>query len=222
DIDRAILIFDRLAAQPLMSSRDPEDQLTPQVNSAVARLDRYYAFKLPEDLNRSIEVLRHVVNATQRESPRRLLRMNNLASGLYLAFRDTGDRAALKEATTLQREVAETRDAAFRIHALTALARSLDAAAQIGDADVKESAAAFRQACQAGLQTNVGAAMWAGMTWGRASWERQEWSNAAEAYGYCADGARLLFGRQRRGGESSQEVRLSQFREVAPRAAFAL
>ena len=79
----------------------------------------------------------------------------------------------------------------------------------------------FRHACQAGLQVSVSDAMWAGMTWGRASWARGNLEAAAEAYGYCADGARLLF--QRQGTfEHSQEIRLSQFREAAPRAAFAL
>jgi hypothetical protein len=108
---------------------DPEDRLTPQINLAVALLDRYYYLKTATDLKRSVELMREVISATPAASPRRLLRVSNLGVTLYILFRDTGDRAALREAISLQREVAVTKDAVFRVHALTALARSLDAAA---------------------------------------------------------------------------------------------
>ena len=219
DIDRALEILEDFVTHGEAGSR-PMDRLTAQVNLAVALGDRYFAFKAPKDLERAIELGRQILRETASDSPLRPLRVNNLASALYLAFRDTGDRAALTEAITLQREVVKTEDAPFRMHALAALARSLDAATKAGEPDVQEPAPVFREACRLGLQLNVGAAMWAGMTWGREAWDRGDLDAAAEAYGYCAEGARLLFSRQ--SGESSQGIRLSQFREVAPRAAFAL
>lgn len=220
DIDRAIEIFDALAAYPDTSGVDSEDLLTPKVNLATAYLDRYHATHFPGDLSRCIDIMRSLVSATLPESPRRYLRVNNLGSALYLAYRDRGDQAALRDAIRFQREAVETKDATLRIHAMAALARSLDAAQQVGEPTAQDAAPVFRQACSLGLELNIGAAMWAGMTWGRGSWARGDFAAAAEAYGYCSDGARLLFSGQ--GRESSQEIRLSQFREVAARAAFAL
>jgi CHAT domain-containing protein len=220
DIDHAISIFGTLAALPDTPGRKPEDQHAPQDNLAVALLDRYDERKDLGDLNRSIELLRQVVNATPSGSPRRLLRVNNLGSALYFAFRDGGDQVALREAITFQREAAQSMDATFRTHAITALARSLDAAQQIGELDVEDPAPLFRQACQLGLQIHVGTALWAGMTWGRTAWSRGDLDAAAEAYGYCSQGARKLFTGQ--SDEANKEIRLSQFAEVAPRAALAL
>jgi CHAT domain-containing protein len=220
DIARAIQIFETLAEPIDVPLRDPDDELTPQVNLAVGLLDRYYHFYAAKDLERSIELLEAVVSRTPSESKRRPLRINNLCSALYIAFRDRADQKALLAAIPLQRELMRTSDAFLRVHAMTGLARSLDAAAQIGHASVDESASLFREACQIGLKQNLGTAMWAGMTWGRISWERGDLGSAAEAYSYSTTGARLLFRRQ--AGESSQRVRLSQFREAAPRAAFAL
>ena len=222
DIDRAIAIFNALAARPLPPGLDPEDRLTPPVNQATAHLDRYFHSKASEDLTHAIDLLRRVVSDTAHDSPRRSLRVNNLGAALYLAFRDRGDRTALRDAITLQREAAKTKNIVLQVHALAALARSLDAAAHVGDADAHESTSLFREACRLGLRENIDAAMWAAMTWGRAAWGRGDWDAAAEAYGYAGDGARLLFARQTASAERHQEIRLSQFREVGARAAFAL
>jgi hypothetical protein len=220
DISRAIQICENLAAHPDLHplSSDADDRLTPQVNLAVGLLDRYYRFKDPKDLSQSIDLLSQIVSDTPSGSSRRLLRVNNLCSALYFAFRDTSNHEALNRAINLQREVAKTNDAVFRVHAVTAPARLLDAAA--GDASAAEATMLFREACRAGLELNVGAAMWAGMMWGELSWERHDLDAAGEAYSYSARGAQLLFSRQT--GESEKQIRLHQFREVAPRAAFAL
>lgn len=220
DIDYAITIFDTLAALPDAPGRKLADPLAIQDNLGVALLDRYGLRKDIGDLKRSIGLLRQVVNATPTGSPHRRLRVNNLGSALYFAFRDAGDRAALRDAITFQREATESVDLTFRAHAITALARSLDAAQQVGEPDVEDPTTLFRQACQLGLQLHLDTALWAGMTWGRNAWARGDIDAAAEAYGYCSQGALKLFTRQSK--ESNQEIRLSQFAEVAPRAAFAL
>jgi CHAT domain-containing protein len=220
DISRAIEVFEEVAALPDLPTPDPDDRVTPKVNLSTALLDRYYACKTVADLDRSVQLMREVEKDTPHASGRRLSRIGNLAAALYHVFREKDDRAALRQAIALQREVAETKDSVFRLHALTALARSLDAAAQIGEAAPEDAATLFREVSRTGLKINIDAAMWAGMTWGDNSWSRDSWDAAAEAYGNCAKGARLLFERQ--GGESGQMIRLSQFRDVAPRAAFAL
>jgi CHAT domain-containing protein len=220
DIERAIKIFEKVSTSVDPLLRDPEDRLTPQINLAVGLLDRYYHFKNAGDLERSIKLLEQAVTNTPSGSKRRQSRINNLCSALYAAFRDSGKEEFLLRAIPLQRELMQTDDVILRVHAMTGLARSLDAAAEIGKAAREESVSLFRQACQIGLKQNVGAAMWAGMTWGRISWKRGDLAAAAEAYGYSTTGARLLFSREI--GEVSQKVRLSQFREAAPRAAFAL
>lgn len=220
DIERAIDIFELLVAVPNAIAPTVEEEMTVPSNLATALLDRYYLMKVGADLERAIRLMREVVAASPAKSPRRELRQSNLAAALYLTFRDTGSKEALREAIDLQRELAETDDASLRAHRLTALARSLDEAVTIEEATGKEAAAAFRDAIRVGLETAPVDAIWAGMTWGRSAWSRGNLEEAAEAYGNCATVARRLFAEQ--ASEASREMRLSQFREVAPRAAYAL
>jgi len=226
DIDRAVGAFAALVDRPARPGCDPDDAVTAEVNLAAALLDRHAAFAGHDDLVRAVELLRGVLRATPPDSPRRALRLNNLGAALYSDFEKSGDRQRLREAIDVQREALRASDEVLRVHVLAALARSLAAAQALagaetlGEAGADEARDLFREACERGLEINVSAAMWAGMTWARRGWRASDWAAAAEAYDYCARGARKLFGGQAR--EPDQEIRLAQFAEAAPRAAFAL
>jgi tetratricopeptide (TPR) repeat protein len=219
DIDRVIGAFTEVDRLPRPATGDPDDTVTNTVNLSTAYLDRGFRFSDPDDFDLALELAREALAATPPSSHRRWTRLNNLASALRAVAKQRADRALLSEALELHREAIAAPDPTQRAHIAAGLAQTLEDAAEAG-LSTDDPDEAYRVACRKGLDVNLSAAVWAGMSWGRGGWKSRRWEAAAEAYGYVAQAVRQHLRHQRE--ESQQEIRLSQFREVGARAAYAL
>jgi CHAT domain-containing protein len=217
DIQRAILLLQE--SLRTASSLNRPFSLT---NLGSALLNRYGHAGVRADLDRAVAVQREAVSLTPPGDRSFLIRLNNLANALSTLFAVTSDSWLLDEVVdTYQKVVQQTAaNDPFRPSRLFNLGRTLQRRHLVGPrpADVQSGIEAFREACVTGLDYSLEWTLNASKAWGDWAEQRQNWNEAAEAYGYGTLAVDRLYDIQLLA--ESQALWLRDARDLASRAAY--
>ena len=175
------------------------------------------------DLARAIGVYEEAVAATPPGSPDLPSRLNNLGNGLRARYARTGELADLARAIGVYEEaVAATPPGSPDLPSrLNNLGNGLRARyARTGElADAKRASTLWQQACELGLDGAVEEALRSARNWGNFLLDREEWAEAAGAYGYGLEAMARLYRAQIL--RQSKETWLRTARDLPGRAAYA-
>src|ERR1019366_2769032 len=176
------------------------------------------------DLEEAIRTFRQALNATQPDSPELPSCLNNLGNGLRDRFERTGREPDLEEAIREYRQAVETTPPGSRdlpVY-LSNLGNGLsDRFGRTGrEADLEEAIRLFRRACQLGAIGAPQAVLTSARNWGSWAFQRKQWSETAEAYGYGLTTGRQLLAHQLL--REQKESWLRALQEMSGPAAYAL
>ena len=176
------------------------------------------------DLDEAIRLYRQAVEATPPESPNLTACLNNLGNGLCDRFARTGWVADLNEAIRVYQQVLEVTppDSPDLPMYLNNLGNGLcDRFARTGwETDQAEAIRVFRRACELGTLSGPQIVLGAARNWGRWAFQRKQWAETAEAYGYGLTTGHQLLVRQLR--REDKESWLRDLQEMSGTTAYAL
>lgn len=195
-------------------------------------LSRYYVKRKVEDIERGVELIRKVLAIPPFRSPHRAMYLDGLALGLHLRYQS----GSTKTISDLD-EALEALDQAFRIQTSGGRVdldspgwadRLASAAALYKDKydatrsneDFEPAITYYKAACDNGLKNTPQSVSRVARNWGEWAWERRDWEEATEAFGYGMKAAVVLFRNQllRR----DKETWLRDAQGFASHAAYAL
>lgn len=219
DLSRAVALLDDAVSGPGGANRPA--LLT---NLGNALLDRYGVTDDIEDLRRASDMHERAVQITTPDDWQIASRYNNAGNSALSIYEVSEDLDALTRAIEHYRRSVELTERAapelasrqYNLGNALRAAHSRSAHA----ADAAKAAEAFRAACVNGLDAGLEWALAASQSWGRWAEQRQDWEEAATAFGYGLQAIDSLFRRQL--ARDEKEAWLQHAQGVAAEAAFAL
>lgn len=197
DLEESIQVFEKAIRATPLNSPDLPTYLGNLGNSLLACFGET---RRPADLDKAIDLFKQAAQAMPPDSPAMPALRANLGNGLRTRFARTKQVAELEDAIQAYRQAITSvpPDSVLLPAYLNSLATGLgERFALTGrEADLQEAIGAYRRACQLGASGDPQVVLGAARNWGHSAFQRKEWEEAAEAYGYALATGRQLLTRQ--------------------------